>query len=91
MKGKVDKLDLVRLNADKPVAEIRQATGISAPMIYVYLEKLGIKPVRPNKIDLLPTADELRAEGLTQAGLAVKYNVSIGTIKRRLKAHETKD
>ena len=33
MKGKVDKLDLVRLNADKPPVEISTVTGISVKMV----------------------------------------------------------
>jgi DNA-binding CsgD family transcriptional regulator len=82
---KVKKIDLVLLNCDKTPVEIFAITGISVPMVYVYLAKLGIKPVKVTKRNSLPTADELKAEGLSQKKLAVKYGVSIGTIKLRMK------
>lgn len=80
----IPKLELVKLNSHLPVAEIEKATGIRPTMVYYYLRQLGIKPFNTKKIPL-PSPDELRAEGLSKAGLAKKYGVSVETIKRRLK------
>lgn len=90
MPAAIKKIDLVRRNATKTVAEITAITGIKSLQVYRYLRKLGIAPVKSNKIQL-PSADELRGEGLTQKELAKKYSVSIGTIKRRLKRNEERD
>lgn len=81
-KGKVDKIKLVALQKDKPPKEISSVTGLPLAQVWYYLRKLGVKK---RKIDFLPSADELRAEGLSQAALAEKYGVSKLTIAKRLK------
>lgn len=86
-RGKIEKLELVKLHASKPPKEIATITGLPIWQVYHYLRKLGVKKT---KVDFLPTANELRAEGLNQVALAKRCGVSKATIAKRLRSYEAK-
>lgn len=81
-KRKVTKLDLVASHAGSPPSEIAEKTKLPVSQVYYYLRQLGVKKT---KVDFLPSSNELRTEGLSQAKLAAKYRVSTLTIAKRLK------
>lgn len=81
-RNKYTKLDWVAKYKELPPSEIATKTKFPMQQIYYYLRQLGVKKT---KVDFLPSAEELRAEGLSQVALAAKYGVSKVTIAKRLK------
>ena len=82
MAKKITKLKKVAKYKELPPGEIATKTKLPIQQVYYYLRKLGVKKT---KVDFLPSADELRAEGLSHAKLAAKHGVSKVTIAKRLK------
>lgn len=81
-KRKIEKVELVRLHKDKPADEVAKATGLPMAQVYYYLRQLNASKT---KVDFLPSAEELKAEGLPYDELAARYRVSKSTIAKRMR------